>query len=128
MISSEILELLGLEVIVRSPIKDGFRLKVSFKELGMYIDGFTARPSNREKSDWWVQSPAKKIGKKYVNIPEFDKHTVLWMLIEELCIKAILIYQAGSEGLISDEDLSPESIEASLDRNIKTFGIGKEDI
>jgi hypothetical protein len=84
----------NIEAEVTGPIKDGFRLKISELNIGMYISGFTARKSPRNASERWIQPPAtyqKKTG-SYVRCPEFDTHTTFWEELVEEVDRAIKIY------------------------------------
>lgn len=74
---------------VRAAIKDGYRLKVSVLDLGLYIDGFRAVRSDRNMSGWWVQSPAVNVKGKWLYTPEFDKSYTLWQEIEQACVETV---------------------------------------
>ena len=85
-----------IEVTVRNELATkkgkGYRLKVSVLDLGLYIDGFRAIPSNKNQSGWWVQPPSNNVGGKWINAVEFDKTKVLWNEIEKSCERAIETY------------------------------------
>lgn len=72
------------------PIKNGYRIKVNVLDLGFYAFGFTARKSDKNKSGWWVQPPAIKVGSNsWKQTIEFDKSKSLWSEIEDACIDAV---------------------------------------
>lgn len=78
-----------IEVDYHTAIKGGHRLKVSVLSYGLYIDGFTARPSERNDSGWWVQPPSIRVGNGWQHIIGFDKSLSLWQEIEQACIDAV---------------------------------------
>jgi hypothetical protein len=81
---------LPIEVEVEREIQGGFRLKVSVPLLGMYMWGFRATISNRNKSSWWVQAPATKTPQGIWKFnPEFDKSLPFWLAIEKAVIKTV---------------------------------------
>ena len=73
----------SISVEVRAVIDNGYRLKVSVTDLGLYMDGFRATHSDKNISGWWVQPPARLAGKKWLQMPEFDKSLTLWREIEQ---------------------------------------------
>lgn len=89
-----------------------YRLKVSIPEIGLYINGFTARESSRNDSGWWVQAPARKEGRIYKHDIEFNTKKALWQSIEERCIEAI------KEALIIEDvdNFSNEDMMATMDK------------
>jgi hypothetical protein len=79
----------SIDVEVRAAIKDGYRLKVSVLDLGLYMDGFRAVRSDRNTGGWWVQPPAVNVKGKWRSSPEFDKSLTLWQEIEQMCLEAV---------------------------------------
>jgi len=69
-------------------IQNGYRLKISVLDLGLYINGFTIRRSEVNTTGWWVQAPANNKNGKWFNPAEFDKSKSLWVEIEKACIDA----------------------------------------
>lgn len=108
----------GIEISVRGSIDNGYRLKASFHNLGMYVDGFRALkvPTSKNSSGWWIQPPAKRIGKAYKVCPEFDKKHPFWLEIEERCIEV-----ANEQAVLDTGDLAEAGFEQSLDEAFKQF-------
>lgn len=78
-----------IKVEVLQRLRGGYRLKVSFLELGIYSVGWRVMVS-RKNGEWWVQAPGSytKTG-QIVNVLEFDKRDgQLWRVIEAACIEA----------------------------------------
>lgn len=104
-----------VEVEVLGDINNGYRLKVSVLDLGMYMFGWTARRSDKNESGWWVQQQATKIGNGWKLIPEFNKALPLWQKMEKKCIEAVTYYEDNPPEEITDDMLTPESISKGLD-------------
>lgn len=85
----------GIEVEVRGQISKGYRLKVNVTSIGMYVDGFTARESDRNVSGYWIQPPAQQINHKWIHVPEFSTKTDFWARLEEKCLHAIGDYDSS---------------------------------
>lgn len=107
---------------VHKEIKDGYRVKVSMEEIGMFINGMVIYPPNEKHEDWKVLTPAMKFGYKYVHTIEFNSKLQLWAEIREACIEAVKKYQSESSSMVrSDntnkdvvlEDISDEPIDLS---------------
>ena len=106
-----------VEAEVISSITNGYRLKVSVLDLGMFTYGWTARHSERSKDGWWVQPPAVRYGKGWKPTIEFDKSKSLWLEIKSACIDAVQNYHAPEKVIeISDEELTDEAITEALDK------------
>jgi hypothetical protein len=79
----------SIEAQVHKPIPQGYRVKVSLLDLGMYISGFVVMPPN-DDHDWTVYPPAERAGRgKWKYNPEFNKHLPLWEEIYEACVDAV---------------------------------------
>jgi hypothetical protein len=82
--------LFNVEAAVHKQIGDGFRVKVSILDFGMYINGMMVFPPNDEHEDWSVYTPAQRAGRgKYVYIVEFNKKMPLWAEVNDACIEAV---------------------------------------
>lgn len=101
-----------IEVTIRGEIENGYRLKVSFLNIGMFIDGFRALrvPEEKNPSGWWIQQPSYRVGRNYKKSPEFNMKHPFWLAIEKACVDA-----ASHEAASSLEDLSQEEISKGLD-------------
>lgn len=78
-----------VEASVHKSMGDGWRVKVSVLDLGMYINGMVVYPPNEKHEEWMVLTPAKPAGRgKYARIIEFNKNLPLWGHIETACIDA----------------------------------------
>lgn len=115
-------KLYSIEVIVRSEIKDGYRLKVSDLGLGIYVDGFRATKSSRNASGWWVQPPSTYVKRngEYAECPEYDKKTSYWEEIEQACVEAAQLAESDKAAAIDDTTTLSEQ---DLDEAIKRFGL-----
>ncbi len=100
----------SISVEVRAAIKDGYRLKVSVLDLGLYIDGFRAVRSDRNMSGWWVQPPATNVKGKWLTTPEFDKSCTLWQEIEQACLEAVREAERNDD---TDAAIAPPPTEPS---------------
>jgi hypothetical protein len=90
-------------------VAEGFRVKVSVIDLGIYINGMVVYPPNERSDEWTVYTPAKRAGRgKYVHIVEFNKKLPLWNEINEACIEAAkLESQMVKDVVITDIDDEP---------------------
>lgn len=104
-----------VEIEVLGDINNGYRLKVSVLDLGMYMFGWTVRRSDKNESGWWVQQQAIKIGNGWKLIPEFNKALPLWQQIEKKCIEAVIYYEGNPPEEITDDMLTPEALSKGLD-------------
>lgn len=109
----------GILIEVRSKLQNGsgYRLKVSILELGIYIDGFRATRSEKNRGGWWIQPPA--IPPAWKRLPEFDQKNNLWQTIERLATEAAT--KADLADSSSDDDwssLSPDEFNKYLSNNI----------
>jgi|SRR5579884_1207255 len=112
-----------VEATVRAEIKDGYRLKVSVLDLGLYMDGFRVTSSDKNDSGWWVQPPAIPYKGRWLYMPEFDKNLTLWHEIEQTCIEAIQLYmQPADEPENDDKALGDESKPTGLFPDDQDFG------
>ena len=107
-----------IDVTVLGEINNGYRLKVSILDDGIYIWSFTARRSDKNNSGWWIQEPAQKIGAKYKRNPEFVKSKPLWQEIEREALEAVQEYEANDAlaSFPTDEELTDEAIAKGLDQ------------
>lgn len=99
----------SISVEVRGTIDNGYRLKVSVLDLGIYMDGFRAVRSERNAGDWWIQAPAIFAGHKWRGTPEFDKTATLWNEIEQACLETVQEAERGSDSNTEATD-SPQSL------------------
>lgn len=111
----------SVDVEVLGEINNGYRLKISILDIGVYIFGFTIRHSDKNESGWWVQPPAQLINGKWKSTIEFDKSKSLWLEIEQECIDSIKNYGTKNSNTYMPEDseLTDESIENSLNDALK---------
>lgn len=109
----------NIEAEVLGDISNGFRLKVSVLDIGLYMFGWTVRHSERSKGGWWVQPPATRTATGWKHTVEFDKSNSLWVEIETACINAVSTnHQPDVVAEVSDEDLTDEAISKSLDKAV----------
>ncbi len=70
-------------------VANGYRVKVSVLDLGLYINGMVVFPPNEINNEWTVLTPARPAGRgKYVRIVEFNKKLPLWEEIYDACVDA----------------------------------------
>lgn len=120
---------LNIEVVVRGEIKDGYRLKVSCLDLGMYLDGFRATRSAKSRSGWWIQPPSFKAGIKWITVPEFDKSADFWKSIEQSCIEAAENGSVTSDDasfIPTDDEMTDEAISKGLDEALEQMKLTDE--
>lgn len=103
-----------IEATVTAEIKGGYRLKVSVIDLGMYMDGWTLRASDKDDG-WWLQPTAIRLGNKWRQIPEFDHSKAFWKEIRETCLQAVVTYVHTVE---AEEDYSQETINQQVSKAI----------
>lgn len=88
-------EQFSVEAAVHKQIGDGYRVKVSILDLGMYINGMMVFPPNDEHENWSVYTPAQRAGRgKYAYIVEFNKKMPLWAEVHVACIDAVKLEQS----------------------------------
>lgn len=79
-----------VEAEVHKAVGNGFRVKVSILDLGMYINGMMVFPPSEDHSEWSVMTPARPAGRgKYARIVEFDKRKPLWEEVYIACVEAV---------------------------------------
>lgn len=84
-----------IDVQVHKPVNDGFRVKVSIIDLGMYLNGVLVFPPNEQHADWVVYPPVMNIGGYRKMYPaEFNKKERLWLEITQACIEAVQVDQS----------------------------------
>jgi hypothetical protein len=75
---------------VHKAIGNGYRVKVSLLDLGVYINGMVVFPPSEEHDDWSVMTPARPAGRgKYARIVEFNKKLPLWEEVYVACVDAV---------------------------------------
>lgn len=90
------LRLHTVEVSVHKACKNGYRVKVSVLDLGVYINGVMVFPPDEVSDQWEVMSPSRLAGRgKYVRIIEFNKKMPLWECIYDACVEAVKLERAN---------------------------------
>jgi hypothetical protein len=110
----------SIEVEVRAEITNGYRLKVSVLDLGLYMDGFRVMRSDKNANGWWVQPPAVLARGKWRPTPEFNKSLTLWQEIEQACIEVVSEYIRNEPGATAQDDTPPPMFPDDQD-----YGSGK---
>ena len=80
------------EVYARNE-KGTYFVKVSFPEVGMYLNGLRVAASKNKEDGYRVYPPAYRAGKGWKQHLEFSGSSELWGLIKEEAIKAVNEYQ-----------------------------------
>lgn len=93
-----------VEAKVHMPIgRGGYRVKVSFPEIGMFINGVLVFPPNEQHDRWGVLTPRFSNGGRgrQSKAIEFDGKSELWFEIREACTRAVKLYlkQRADSGL-----------------------------
>lgn len=104
----------SIEAKVHMPIPHGgYRVKVWFPDMGMYINGVLVYPPNERHERWGVLTPL--LGKggrgRQPKAIEFDGKSDLWHEFREAAIKAVKVYlkHRTEHGL---DDGHPEPVKA----------------
>lgn len=85
-----------VKVEVHKPIYEGFRVKLLFPSIGLFINGTRVYPPNpKHPDDWIVLTPTYGNSKK--RIVEFNPHLELWEIVTAKCIEAVKEYTAGDQ-------------------------------
>lgn len=94
----------SVSVDIHQAIKNGWRLKVTVPELGMYINGFRAHPSKKEPGEWAIFAPSQKVGSRWVDVVEFDHSMPLWKEIEKIARAVVAKREEIEEKMTADEE------------------------
>lgn len=97
----------NVEAQVHKPIPQGYRVKVSLLDFGIYINGFVIMPP-KDDHDWAVYPPSQRAGRgEYKPIVEFDKHQTLWQEIYDACVDAVKLEMSydKKDVVVTDFDL-----------------------
>ena len=107
----------NIEATVHKVVGNGYRVKVSMIDLGMYINGMMIFPPSEDHREWSVMTPARPAGRgKYARIVEFDKRKILWEEIYVACVEAVESDPEYSQKQIKDiviDDIDDEPIDLS---------------
>lgn len=105
-----------VEASIHQSLGDGWRVKVSVLDLGMYINGMVVFPPNENHEEWMVLTPAKRAGRgRYAHIVEFNKSLPLWKHIEIACIEAGKAAILDSTDVVLTDIKSDEEFNTELD-------------
>ncbi|KKW03624.1 MAG: hypothetical protein UY35_C0005G0072 [Candidatus Saccharibacteria bacterium GW2011_GWC2_48_9] len=107
-----------IEVQIHKPVNDGFRVKVSVLDLGMFLNGVLVFPPNDQHEEWITYPPVIKIGYKKIYPAEFNKKETLWSEIHQACTEAVKLEQSYDTPTELDdpEDWSQEKLKRQLDK------------
>jgi hypothetical protein len=98
-----------IEVEYRGEIKGGHRLKLLFYEWGAFSDGWTARPGKKPEDGWWIQSPARRWGPKWISLIEFSADSPFYAAIKKACTDCIAAHEAEEARLSAELPGGPGS-------------------
>src|SRR5665213_1837832 len=83
--------------------KGVYYAKVSFPDLGLYINSWTIRQSDKyPEKGLWVQPPSFYMGKRWIKVLEFRNDSELFDLIREEILRAVDRWE--HEKAIPDDD------------------------
>jgi hypothetical protein len=87
-----------IEAQVHKSIPQGYRVKVSILDIGMYINGMVVMPPTQDHKDWSVYPPSQRAGRgKYAYIVEFNKQLHLWDEIYDACVDAVKLEMSNDK-------------------------------
>ena len=114
----------AVEVSVHQQIKEGYRVKISVLDLGLYINGALVFPPNDKHDNWVVYPPAIPTRFKRVYPAEFDKRKTLWMEMEQAVIEAVKLHENEVAPMdYVPADLSSEEWSEHMDEELKRSDI-----
>lgn len=76
-------------VYYHDPNKERYFVKITFVELGMFINSFSVQPSKYEGQPLWVQPPKHRQRNGFTPTVDFDKSYPLWEVIEQKALEAV---------------------------------------
>ena len=89
-----------VEAEVHRELKQGYRVKVSILDLGVYINGMVVFQPNEDHTEWSVMTPALRSGKgKYTHVVEFNKKMPLWEEVYLQCVDAVKLHISDGRAL-----------------------------
>jgi|TARA_Y100001949_G_C15880582_1_gene283612 hypothetical protein len=89
--------LYNFEAEVHMPLKEGYRVKLSEHNIGMFINGMVVFPPNSKSNEWKVFTPSTRLGKGYIHPVEFNGKKSMWLEIKECCINSVKQYLANGD-------------------------------
>lgn len=98
------------EVYYHDPNKERYFVKITFAELGMFINSFSVQPSKYEGQPLWVQPPKHRQRNGYTPTVDFDKSYQLWEVIEQKALDAVAQFNntntnsGGKDTLVETEN------------------------
>jgi len=100
-----------VEASVHKRCNNGYRVKVSILDLGIYINGVMVFPPDEVSDQWEVLTPARPAGRgKYARIVEFSKKKPLWEHVYDACVEAVKLEQVNEVEDVVLEDISDEPV------------------
>lgn len=66
-----------------------YLVKVSFPDIGVFINSITVQPNPKALDKLWVQQPRYFYKGKWVWPVQMDKNKAVWPLVERLALKAV---------------------------------------
>ena len=69
--------------------KHVYLVKVSLKDVGIYINSITVQPSTKDPTTPWVQAPRFNIRGKWVWPLQMDTNEQFWLMVKSLALKAV---------------------------------------
>lgn len=92
------------EVYAKNEEKCIYYIKIAIPSLGMYMNSFTVRPSNKYE-EMWFQTPAFLVGRKWTKPIEFRGDSELQDLIKDAALRAVEQYN-NDQTQYSDIDIN----------------------
>ncbi|RYX79138.1 hypothetical protein EON76_00205 [bacterium] len=106
-----------VEASVHVPYKNGYRVKVSMPEIGMYINGMMIYPPDEGHPEWSVLTPARLAGRgKYAHIVEFNKKLPLWDAVYDASVAAVRAHISSNDEQIREfDEMSSDDINRGIE-------------
>ncbi len=79
----------SIDVEIAQSISNGYRVKISVLDLGMYLNGCLLLESDRNTSGWSLLPPTYQVNSKRYHPVEFNKRERLWVEMEHACIEQV---------------------------------------
>jgi hypothetical protein len=120
------LDISAMEAEVYTNSKDTgiYYVKITFPNIGMYINSITVRPSPYHPGEQWVQMPAKPVGpNRWIHVIEFKNGSQLQDLMRDAALRAVDAYNHDS--LLPDvelEDMDDKALGQQMDKTLEENG------
>jgi hypothetical protein len=99
-------KLYSVEAQVHKQYGNGYRVKVSILDIGLYINGMMIYPPDDDHKEWSVLTPSRPAGRgKHARIVEFNKKLPLWGEVYEACVDAVKLDMTYGDDIADPDTL-----------------------